>query len=82
MTTNTEWQTFAACNGKAHLFFEETRKKTVKKAKAICATCSVKPICLAVALESDELGIWGGMTTNERRKFLRERRRAERQKKS
>ncbi|WJZ48485.1 WhiB family transcriptional regulator [Actinomycetia phage DSL-LC01] len=68
------WQEHAACVSKLDLFFDETRKKIVKKAKAVCAVCPVKIHCLEHAIANDEIGIWGGMTTNERRKLLRARR--------
>jgi len=68
------WHKHAACTGRAELFFEETRKTIAKKAKAICATCPVQEPCLEHAIANDEIGIWGGKTTNERRKIRRMRR--------
>lgn len=42
--------------------------------KAVCASCLVREECLAYALaESITEGVWGGMTTRERRE-LRSRR--------
>ncbi len=40
----------------------------IKTAKKICYDCPVKFLCLEYALESNEQeGIWGGLTSNERR---------------
>lgn len=37
-------------------------------AKAVCKRCPAQPECLAYALENEEtFGIWGGMSTPERR---------------
>ncbi len=44
----------------------------IKEAKAICALCDVRVGCLEKALEDDKIvGIWGGMTTHERRVIIR-----------
>ena len=41
----------------------------VKKAKRICRSCPVRPECLAYALQrGEEYGIWGALTSRERRK--------------
>jgi WhiB family redox-sensing transcriptional regulator len=48
----------------------------ITRAKAVCATCPVRPRCLQHALEHREQhGIWGGTTETERRRILRRRRR-------
>jgi hypothetical protein len=44
------------------------RDQREREAKSVCEACTVRVECLAYALRSDErLGIWGGMTENERR---------------
>lgn len=44
-------------------------------AKKLCRTCPVITECLEYALENGEMfGIWGGMSTNERLKLRRHRR--------
>jgi WhiB family redox-sensing transcriptional regulator len=44
-------------------------------AKAICRTCPSQEPCLAFALAtSQDLGVWGGMSADERRRLLRSRR--------
>lgn len=50
-----------------HLFFP-ARGESGKEAKAICAGCSCRPECLQYAFDNHEdSGIWGGLTTHERR---------------
>lgn len=42
-------------------------KPEVDRAKAVCAGCPVRAVCLNEALATDEeFGIWGGYTTPER----------------
>jgi WhiB family redox-sensing transcriptional regulator len=42
------------------------------EAKAVCADCPVRSECLMLALERrEEFGIWGGLSTNQRRRLLR-----------
>ncbi len=44
----------------------------VAQAKAMCRDCPVREQCLEYALDNDERhGIWGGLTTKERRKLAR-----------
>jgi WhiB family redox-sensing transcriptional regulator len=66
---NTEWMHRAACKGEEqYIFFEAKRPDNVKLAKLICSTCPVRVQCLNYAIEAnEEYGIWGGMTTKERR---------------
>jgi WhiB family redox-sensing transcriptional regulator len=43
------------------------------EAKKYCGVCVVRLTCLEVALVNKEgYGIWGGLTTNERKKITRE----------
>lgn len=65
------WRDHAACIGKQEFFFEEKSTTTVAKAKAICATCVVKVSCLEHAMQNLDYGVWGGLTSNERRKARR-----------
>lgn len=42
-----------------------------RAAKAICARCEVRDLCLQWALDHDEkFGIWGGTSGRERRRLL------------
>lgn len=70
------WQRDAACSGEQAVNFYppmRTEKKVVRlareaRAKAVCATCSVRVDCLDSAIRNDErYGIWGGLTDVERR---------------
>lgn len=66
------WHQLAACReASGRIFFEESVRLIVKEAKAICNKCPVRQTCLEFALDNDEVGIWGGMTTTERRKHRR-----------
>ena len=47
------------------------RQKTVA-AKEICRECNIVADCLSYAISANEVGIWGGTTTKER-KYLRHR---------
>jgi WhiB family transcriptional regulator, redox-sensing transcriptional regulator len=50
-------------NGKKSLDGYEAQ---VRAAKTICAGCQVRSECLAYALRTNESGIWGGLTEEER----------------
>jgi WhiB family redox-sensing transcriptional regulator len=53
-------------------------ERQVREAKAWCWSCPVQRECLADALSgglSDQHGIWGGMTEQERIALLRRRQR-------
>lgn len=74
------WQQHAACKGIDTELFFPARGATfeVRDAKAVCAGCTVREVCLDWALDHSEAwGIWGGKSERERRR-LRVRRRAER----
>ena len=71
---NFAWQAEAQCTGRAELFFDETRRTITRKAKSICSGCKARKPCLEYAIAADEVGVWGGMTTNERRRLRRKRR--------
>jgi WhiB family redox-sensing transcriptional regulator len=73
--TQHDWMKQASCVGRGELFYDEKSRIAAAKAKAICESCSVKTECLAYALENEPLGLWGGMTANERRRLRRRTRR-------
>lgn len=59
------WKDLARCNGTdPETFFDELR---VGEAKALCADCSVIPECLAFAVSTNQEGVWGNTTNQERR---------------
>jgi WhiB family transcriptional regulator, redox-sensing transcriptional regulator len=77
-----DWQLKASCRGPhAVVFFppshferKEERLERERRAKAICATCSVRQPCLEYALRIREPhGIWGGLNEAERKQLLTER---------
>ena len=67
-----EWMARAACRTEGtDVFFHERYRHAVKVAKFICAGCVVQPDCLRFAIDNEEVGIWGGLTTSERRAYAR-----------
>ncbi len=63
------WHELAACRTSGTKVFFNGTHQGVEAAVAICATCPVEDVCLAVALEDPELrGVWGGTTSSERRR--------------
>jgi WhiB family redox-sensing transcriptional regulator len=77
-TVLASWVMRAACRDMpADLFYPapaempSARDEREQAAKIVCASCSVRVDCLAYSLRANEqLGIWGGMTENERRSLL------------
>ena len=43
------------------------------EAKAVCVSCDLRLKCLAAALKTSDVGIWGGTTERERRRIKREK---------
>lgn len=76
---NWDWQHSGACRDlDTEIFFHPegergaTRKRRAAEAKRICALCPVRSTCAEHALMVREpYGIWGGMTEEERRSYLR-----------
>lgn len=71
-----DWHAQASCSGEMRsLFYAPTagerkaqRLSRERRAKALCGLCPVSDACLSQAIANDErFGIWGGMTTRERR---------------
>lgn len=73
------WATRGACRySDPELFFPLTSAgpsaDQVSRAKAVCASCPVRPECLEFALQSGQaFGVWGGTTEDERRLIRRRR---------
>jgi WhiB family redox-sensing transcriptional regulator len=72
------WRRNAACRGlDPEIFFPAIEEADVADAKAVCSACGVQQTCLEFALQVREKeGVWGGATEKERRRILRQRRRA------
>lgn len=66
------WQDSAACKGADSKIFLSGVTSRVNQAKAICATCSVIEKCLRFALDNEDFEphVYGGLTGEERKKFL------------
>ena len=76
--STTSWRELGRCKGEdPELFYPEDDEDTGEAAKAICAMCLVRETCLESALRTREkIGVWGGRTARERRRIIRQRRRA------
>jgi WhiB family redox-sensing transcriptional regulator len=74
----TSWRELGRCKGEdPELFYPEDDEDPGEQAKAICAVCHVREVCLEQAIVSREkIGVWGGATARERRRIIRQRRRA------
>jgi WhiB family redox-sensing transcriptional regulator len=74
----TAWTQRGRCNGAdPAVFYPEDDDDPAEDAKRICASCPVREPCLEHAIATREkLGVWGGYTAKERRRLVRQRRRA------
>ena len=81
---NPEWMDAAACRTvEPELFFPEGfgLKEQRAEAKAVCASCPSRGVCLEEALANrEEFGVFGGLDEDERRRLLRSRNRPTRAK--
>ena len=69
-----EWELEGLCRTTPDAFFPKHANESPGDAKAVCDRCPVEEKCLENALENREPhGIWGGKTTRERRRILRDR---------
>ena len=74
------WQRRAACRSlPPELFFPNVNapgcEEDVERALAVCQGCEVRPACLEFAIVTNQVGIWGGHTEEQRRAIKRARRR-------
>jgi WhiB family redox-sensing transcriptional regulator len=75
----TVWRKLAACRGlDAEIFYPASEDEAdAAEAKAVCAECPVRQLCLEYALAHREReGVWGGATERERRRIVRQRRKS------
>ena len=71
------WRRHSACGGLDPSIFYPATDEEADAAKVVCGVGSVQQTCLAFALQGRETeGVWGGATEKERRRILRQRRRA------
>jgi len=62
------WADDAACIEHPTVNFHPGRGESTAPARAVCATCLVRPECLTYALEEGmDDGVWGGTTGKDRR---------------
>jgi WhiB family transcriptional regulator, redox-sensing transcriptional regulator len=72
------WRQRAACRGLSSDIFYPISENETDIAKSICATCPVAGACLEFALGNREReGVWGGTSERERRRIVRQRRKAQ-----
>ena len=73
------WRSKASCLGLDPMTFypDPDDDEAAQPAKSVCATCTVRELCLEYALGFREKeGVWGGATERERRRIIRQRRRS------
>jgi WhiB family redox-sensing transcriptional regulator len=72
------WRERGRCKGAdPEVFYPEDDEDPGDEAKEICAMCIVRETCLEYAIANREkMGVWGGYTARERRRLVRQRRRA------
>jgi WhiB family redox-sensing transcriptional regulator len=72
------WRERGRCKGvDPEVFYPEDEEDDAVEAKEICETCVVRETCLEHALAvREKAGVWGGYTARERRRLIRQRRRA------
>ena len=71
------WRRHSACRGLDPEIFYPDDDDQAAAAKVVCDVCSVRETCLEFALQGREKeGVWGGATEKERRRIIRQRRRA------
>lgn len=79
-----DWRHRAAClTEDPELFFPIGNTgpaiQQIEEAKAVCGSCDVMETCLKWAIEtSQDAGVWGGMSEDERRSLKRRTARARR----
>ena len=67
------WHHYAACRGQdPEMFFpvgvSDLAQRQLQQAKAVCAGCAVRSLCLEFAvLAGVRYGVWGGYSEDERR---------------
>jgi len=70
------WAERAACRGRDLNEFFTTERRRVAQAKNVCASCTVRELCLAEALRAEDTsryGVYGGLTAAERDELVRAR---------
>lgn len=72
-----KWFDLGACRGLDAAIFYPDEDDDAAVAKSVCETCHVRSECLEHALSvREKAGVWGGATERDRRRIIRQRRRA------
>lgn len=71
------WRDQAACRGMDVSIFYPEHGQTTDAAKAVCARCPVRFECRQEAA-GEWHGVWGGLSSDERKRVRRKRQRARR----
>ncbi len=62
------WMVASACRDRPDVTWFPERGESAAPAKAVCLSeCPCQAACLAYAIETDAVGIWGGTSDRERR---------------
>ena len=64
-----KWKQRGNCNGEPAYIFYVKHPRVEERARAICMGCPVIEECFLYALQHNEMGIWGGLTEEERKKL-------------
>ena len=69
------WREIGMCKGTdPDVFFPLDEEDPADEAKSVCSQCPVSDGCLEHAIKAREpAGVWGGLTTRERRRLVRRR---------
>jgi WhiB family redox-sensing transcriptional regulator len=71
MTWHMPWVENALCAQTDPEIFFPDKGASNRAAVAVCKLCPVKPECADWALRHNEVGIWGGMSANQRKELRR-----------
>ncbi len=68
------WRNDAACRDVDTAIFFSELPEGIEAAKAVCAPCPVREVCLYFALTTrQDNGVWGGLDEDQRRRVSRNR---------
>lgn len=73
--TEVNWEVGACKGAPTNLFYVVEEDRSVNKyidvgiLRTMCGGCPIYKSCLSYALEHENYGVWGGMTTQERNAF-------------
>lgn len=70
-----KWEAGACAGAPTNLFYVVEENRNVDKwidvgiLRSMCGSCPIYKQCLSYALEHEQYGVWGGMTSQERNVF-------------